>query len=184
MIDWESDEERLLAYSIKSIKEFFDAHPDELFSYFAFDCSIYDGIIRLCLDTPANSMATARKNRDYQLGRREKYAKYEDCHESSKTWIKEIVPYSDNTGEFAYQNFDSVKFAEWSRFFDSPEYPDQENDDLDDYITGNSRILICRVIHRLATSDVFPKDKITHPFLLGYCFSEDEDIQHVLWFIE
>ena len=67
----------------------------------------------------------------------------------------------------------NTTFADWTTFFDSESYPEQVPGE-DDYLAGNTRIVLWKVLERLIQEQVFSQLNMAPLFRLGHQLYEKE----------
>lgn len=86
-----------------------------------------------------------------------------------------LLPVTNNTGDFTYQGYTQVDFDGWQEFADSDVYPKGYSEE-DDYLEGNLSIVFWIVIDRLIQEKHFSVLKMASPFLAGYGFHDEDQI--------
>ena len=76
-------------------------------------------------------------------------------------------------GITTFQFFREIKFPEWREYAESPEYPQQQENE-NDYLEGNFRILVWRVVEELVENGTFNCLKSSKPFLISYGLHDQE----------
>lgn len=84
-----------------------------------------------------------------------------------------LTYYSPDISYFAYPTYARIDFAELVELSESESYPQPNHDFEDDYIEGNTRIVLWKVIERLIASHVFDHLHRASPFYIGYALHED-----------
>ena len=84
-----------------------------------------------------------------------------------------LTDYTPIVDHFRFALYTWIKFEGWTAFFDSEQYPEQ-TPELEDYLAGNSRIVLWKVIERLIQADAFSLLNTVPLFRLGYHFYEED----------
>src|SRR4051794_34563025 len=128
--DYAAIERDLYEASVTALREFADEHSDETFCYFAFDCTSDFGDVLLCLDTSENSKADAKKNELRASARRREQLDSTDPEALQWAFYAvdnpvtgPVLPFCNNTGDFAHQGFADFALKDWAEFRASPNYP-------------------------------------------------------------
>lgn len=186
--DYRADEETLFQATLLALKEFAETHPHEMFCSFAFDCNSDYGEVLLCLDTVEQSRQAARQSEGRAFERRQKYGSDYDVLPQLLTMARgtvcnnDVLPFGDNTGDFAYQGFAEVTFEAWADFTLDDEYPALPDGEEGDYLQCKAAILLGRVIDRLVAANAFDGLQRTMPFLVGVGFHDGgQYVVRVLW---
>lgn len=129
----------------------------------------------LCFDTTSNSLKSAKARETYAVEGRLKKLADEDSWKNAEYFLNTpmLVPFGDNTGDFEFQSFREINVPEWQEYADSPDYPQQQENE-DDYLEGNFRILVWRVVEKLVSSGAFDCLKKSKPFLISYGLHDQE----------
>ena len=180
--DWDLFLERLVEETKAAIQQFAKAHPNEEVSYFAYDSEPRYGYVLTCFDTTQSSLEFTRKRREYHTQyRRKRMADpvwFDNAYYQAKAHA--LLPFCNNTGDFAYQSFTELHFPEWQEFAESPEYPQAEEDD-DDYLINRTARLFCRATDRLVEERAFERLRLARPTLIGFGFHDhDQYVLHML----
>src|SRR5260370_37317630 len=78
-----------------------------------------------------------------------------------------ITEYSLVVDYFHFAFYSYTTFADWTTFFDSESYPEQLPGE-DDYLAGNTRIVLWKVLERLIQEQVLSQLNMAPLFRLGY----------------
>jgi hypothetical protein len=169
--DWQSAEDVLFEKSRAIIGQFSHAHPDELFSLFAFTVdSEYEGVA-LNFDTPENSLKQARRDERYRVAHLKslfalehgwKNARYSVAHQTTR-----MVDWNPR-GEWKYDLVAFVELPVWEDYFNSSE----ETPDLE----GRIIVALWRVADRLIEAGAFDGLRQGSPFRIAFSFHDDETI--------
>jgi hypothetical protein len=173
--DWQQVEERLFEESKAAILQFAVAHPDEVYAIFTYYSEPYCGCFTLFIDTLAHSLQVARYHEQNAIRRRKQMLNHEQMWTSAKYFSTQppVRYHTPSVGSFATPFFASVQFEGWQEFADSDDYPKAEAWQ-DDYLEGNTRIVIWKVLERLIESGVFEQLLLASPFYLGYELHDEE----------
>jgi hypothetical protein len=174
-IDWNQAENLLMAETTKALQDFAEEYPGTKCCYFAFDSEPRYGDVLLCFDTTSNSQQSAQRRQQSAIDRRLKMLTGERAWEHASYFLKHpvLVPFGDDTGNFAFIGYREVSFPEWKQFADSTKYPSAKKN-ADDYLDGNFRILVWKVIERLVLERAFDCLSMSSPFMIGYGIHDQE----------
>lgn len=173
--DWKKAEHLLTDASVETIKLFATENDKIECCHFAFDSEPCYGYVFLCFDTTANSLVSSKASESRLVERRLQMLAEEDSWRNANYFLNtpELVPFGDNTGDFEFASYREIKFPEWQVYAEDPDYPSkQENED--DYLEGNFRILVWRVVERLVRDNAFDCLKKSAPFLVSYGLHDQE----------
>lgn len=171
--DWQETETILFEKSKEAIERFAKEHPDVQCSFFAYFANPLSGEFAVCFDTPENALQQAKKEELRIRARREKLLHSPpDWRVAQATLGPHLTDYTPIVDHFQYAFYTWINFGNWTEFFDSENYPEQLPE-LDDYLAGNARIILWRVLERLIQEQVFSLLNITPLFRLGYHFYEE-----------
>lgn len=81
--------------------------------------------------------------------------------------------FNTDSGGFAYQEYATMEFPQWRKLAESSDYPKGDEYD-DDYLEGNVRLLLWKVIERLIKENCFQVLKLASPFMTRYGFHDEE----------
>lgn len=95
-------------------------------------------------------------------------------HARSMLQIPRLTDYSPDIGYFTYPMYAQIDFQELTELSESNAYPPRNNDVEDDYINGNVRIVLWRVVEQLIAHNIFVHLHLATPFHVGYELHEDE----------
>ncbi|MEO6891656.1 MAG: hypothetical protein ABI456_18870 [Ktedonobacteraceae bacterium] len=108
------------------------------------------------------------------MAQREMMLKLEGAWRGAKFNLRSIRESSPDLGEFAYYPpYAEFRYKELEELCLSGDYPQKEHAVDDDYIAGNVRITLWKVVERLITSKVFAPLRLASPFRVGYRFHDD-----------
>ena len=100
----------------------------------------------------------------------------QDAWESAKYRLTSPVlsAFNTNSGDFAYPEYDTIKFPEWLQAAERGDYP-TGSAHVDDYLESNARLVLWRVTERLVEDDAFAVLKMASPFMIGYGTHDQEE---------
>jgi hypothetical protein len=173
--DWKKAELLLVKESSDAIQAFAAEHPGVECCHFAFDSEPRYGYVLIGFDSTTNSLKSAQTRENYAISRRTEMLSEEEAWRDAEYFLNTpvLVPFGDNTGDFEFQFFRECKFPEWQEYAESTEYP-AERENENDYLEGNFRILVWRVVESLIASDAFNCLKKSKPFLISYGLHDQE----------
>ncbi len=181
MIDWNKTEDRIFKWSQAAIKKFARAFPDELICSVFFDSEPRYGYVFLAFDTLDNSIKSAKQLEQFALEGRQRYMKFDEAWRNARYGINTpaISLLNTNSGDFAFQEYAEIQFPAWQRLVESKNYQQKypkRNEGDDDYLDGNVRIVLWKVVERLVAADAFCQLRRAHPFFVGYAFHDEEEV--------
>ncbi len=166
-----SQEDELVAAAAAAIRSFAAAVQSSL-RQFAFDCNPDYGQVLFCFDTEENSLRFAKENGHDLATRRGEGADYANKLEYAINAIEypfmPMVPFNNNIGDYAHQGFAEHKFADWSHFRFSDEYPGNFASSNEDYLSSAAYVFLSRCTDKLVAQDAFAGLRLTSPFLVGF----------------
>lgn len=181
--DFRADRRRLFNFSIDELADFVAEHEHETFSHFAFDCTHDSGQILLCLDTPEQSRLAAIATEEYfrkdvreRLDEDDRYDVMGAVNTVARRMLP-VLPFGDNTGDFAYQGFAGIRFDDWEEFALDDRYEAHSRATVEgfkivpkdfDYLKSRVVMLLTHAIDELVEADAFSPLRKTSPFLLGF----------------
>lgn len=173
--DWHAVEERLFEESKTAILQFATEHPDEIFSFFAYYTEPYYGNFLLFLETYANALKAAQENEQQAIARRKSMLRTEGMWISAKSFTTHpsVTYHAPSVGNLTSTYFANIQFDGWEEFAESEEYPKGQEWN-DDYLEGNVRIVIWKVVERLIEEDIFEELRLASPFFIGYEVHDEE----------
>jgi hypothetical protein len=168
-LDWGRAEDLLFERSREIIRQFAQAHPTELLSFFAYTVdSEYTGVA-LNFDTPANSLRKAKAHQRYEVDHRNRLfalawgwenARYHVAHPTTQ------IDDFNRQGPWKYKLVEFVPLAAWEEYFrSSEEAPELE---------GRIISALWRVVDRLVEDKAFDGLRRAAPFRIGFGFHDDE----------
>jgi hypothetical protein len=182
-IDWKQIEEVLLDESKKIISEFIHAHKDEICSFFAYDIPEAPiGSFFLSFDTLLNAINKAQDYAKKAESRQEQFLRFPHAWKTASQYTDQqsLTSFSPNTGDFKYAEYGLIDFPEWENV-NFEELPQKEYMHQDDYLTGNIRVILLKVIRQLVRENVFAQAKMSSPFYIGYqLHDENMVVQYIL----
>jgi hypothetical protein len=180
--DWDLYLKRLVDETKSAIQQFAAQHGGEEVCYFAYDSEPRYGYVLTCFNTSSASLEFIRKQRDYHTQYRrqllEKPVWFDSAYYQAR--VNSVLPFCNNTGDFAFQGFTQIQFPEWQEFADSPDYPEAKDDDKD-YLTNRVARLFCRATDQLVEERAFEQLRLARPVLIGFGFHDhDQYVLHML----
>lgn len=180
--DWDLYLKRLVDETKAAIQLFAAQHGSELVCYFAYDSEPCYGYVLTCFNTSRASLEFVREQRNYHTKyRRELMAKpvwFDSAYYQAKT--NALLPFCNNTGDFAFQGFTRIEFPEWQEFADSPDYPEAKENDKD-YLINRVARLFSRATDQLVDECAFQPIRLARPALVGFGFHDhDQYVLHLL----
>lgn len=175
IFDWQSLQDRLYEQSRITILQFAAEHPDVLCSFFAYDTDPKEGYFFLGFDTYEHSLKMAQENEQRAIEHRNQMLLHGWSWRTASLAFKTpgLTYYNPDVSSFAYPTYARIDFAELVELSESESYPQPNHDFEDDYIEGNTRIVLWKVIERLIASHVFDHLHLASPFYIGYALHED-----------
>src|SRR5579884_4289875 len=174
-LDWQTIEQAFYDRAKEVIEGFAGEHPGMLCSFFACFADPFSGTFAFCFDTPENAAYEAMKHELMIL--RRKQTTYErlgstDAWRHARSSVNlPLQSYPHTSDFFQYSSYAKLEFH-WREIADSRAYPQRE-EGQDNYLEGQTRWMICRVMDRLVADRVFEYLAMTSPFRLGYEFHEE-----------
>ena len=173
---WDICLERIVEQTKAAIDAFAHEHAREEVCYFAYDSEPHSGYVLTCFNTTRHSLKFVREEHKDRVAYRQKLLAdpvwFEHAYYQAKA--NALLPFCNNTGDFAYQGFTTIEFPEWQAFSGSTEYP--EGDDDSDYLANRAARLFCRAIDRLVHEQAFARLNLAQPTLLGFAFHDDDQV--------
>lgn len=171
-VDWQGIEDRLLAFSMDTIRRFASEHPKEVCSFFAYDVDL--PFFLPSFDTPENALRVAQQTEQNAIARRAKMLTLPTAWRGARHFSTSppVLDYSYSTGHFAYHIFADIKIDELEDLQLAEDYPQDEA--ADDYAVGKTRIVLWRVIERLIDSGELRHLPLASPCRLGYQMHDNE----------
>ncbi len=174
-LDWQAIERALFEKEKSTIEQFAKEHPDIVCSFFACVAAPLLGEFAFRFDTPENAAYEAMKHELMIL--RRKQTTYEQLG-STDAWRHArssvnlpLQTYPHTSDFFQYASYTKLDFN-WREMAKSHAYPQRE-EGQDNYLEGQTRWMICRVMDRLVADRIFEHLAMTSPFRLGYEFHEE-----------
>lgn len=180
--DWQEVETILFEKSKEAIERFAKEHPDLLCSFFAYSAHPLSGEFAISLDTPEHALQQSRKEALRVSQWREGWLHTSNPSKYAHEFLKKpnITDYSPIVDYFQFAFYEQFIFDGWTTFFDSENYPEQQSSE-EDYLTGNTRIVIWKATKRLIQEQVFFQLNLAPLFRIGYFFhDEDLIVLHIL----
>jgi hypothetical protein len=180
--DWDLYLERLVQETKSATEQFAAEHADEEVCYFAFDSEPRYGYVLTCFNTSRASLEFTRKQLAYHTQYRRRLLEdpiwFDNAHYKAKAHA--LLPFCNNTGDFAYQEFTRIDFPEWQEYAESDDYPHSDDED-EDYLLNRVARLFCRATDLLVERRSFNKLRLARPFLIGFGFHDhDQYVLHIL----
>ena len=182
--DWDLYLKRLVKETKAAIQQFATKHGGEEVCYFAYDSEPRYGYVLTCFNTSSASQEFVRKQREYHAKHRRKLMADPVWFDSAyyQTKAHSLLPFCNNTGDFAFQGFTQIEFPEWQKYAESPKYPEVE-DDNEDYLMNRVARLFCRATDQLVKTRVLEQLRLARPTLVGFGFHDrDQYVLHMLNF--
>jgi hypothetical protein len=172
--DWNEVEELLFETSKEAIKEFNQEHPDEVCSFFAYDVDVPYDTFRISFETITNSLRVAKEEAFETIELRKKSLNKHQIWRTAYRYLdqKSVTAYSPDVGYFLYHNYKIAKLDNWDIYYDNDSLP-QNKQYEDDYLGGNIKIVLWKVIENLVESGDFELLNLASPFFVGYQFHSD-----------
>jgi hypothetical protein len=173
--NWQEVETTLFEEGKEAIARFATEHPDLLCSFFAYYADPLSGEFAICIDTQEHALQQAKKEEFRVCQRRERRLHSPSAWRRAQLTIElpRLTEYSPLVDYFHFAFYSSTTFADWTPFFDSKSYPQQRPGE-DDYLAGNTRIVLWKVLERLIHEQVLSQLNLAPLFRLGYHFHEKE----------
>ena len=171
--DWELFLDRLVKSSKESIQSFASEHPAEEVCYFAYDSEPRYGYVLTSFNTTQASLKHAKKQNDYHTRYRRQLLEKPGWfdHAYYQASVHSVLPFCDNSGDFAYQFYRNIEFPEWQEFANSAEYTEAD-DPYKDYLLNRVARLFCRATDKLVEEDAFKPLRLASPTLIGFGFHD------------
>lgn len=169
---WNEVGEQLYQHTVATIRRLELEHADEVMCFFAYAVDTMAGQFQLCFDTVHNSIYWAKENERLAIERRVKNLTHDLAWRSASALVRgPVTPYNPYTQQFAYAEYSELVFPDWEDFTWSEDYPKFSQAD-DDYLEGNSHIVVWKVTERLIADNVFARLRLAQPFYIGHEFHE------------
>lgn len=174
IFDWQALEEHLIEQSREAIRRFATEYPDVTCSFFAYDVNPIYGEFLVSFETAEHSLQTAQENEQEAIRRRNQMLTLPEAWRGAEYFSTHpvVIEYSPDVGLFAYPMYAQIKVYELDELSASGVYPTGLPTD-DDYIEGNARIVLWKVIEQLITSDAFAPLALASPFRVGYQYHDE-----------
>lgn len=173
--NWQEVETILFEKGKEAIERFAKEHPDLLCSFFAYSADPLSGEFAISIDTQEHAWQQAQKEELRVCQRRERRLQSPLARKYAQITIElpRITEYSSYVDYFHFAFYSYFTFAGWTAFFDSESYPEQVPGE-DDYLAGNTRIVLWKVLERLMQEQAFSQLNMAPLFRLGYQLHEKE----------
>lgn len=177
--DWQEVEELLFEKGKEALLRFATEHSALKCSFFAYYTNPIAGEFKISFDTIQHALQQAREE---ELRTRQKRQKWWDSQYTPTTaWhyarsyldLPRLTDYSPEVGYFHFASHTTLTFENWTIFFDSDSYPERLPG-IDDYLVGNTRVVLWKVIERLITEGTVFQMNLSPLFRLGYQFYDEE----------
>ena len=169
--------QRLLDASRAAIRRFAIEHPDTEVCYFAYDSEPRYGYVLICFNTSHSNLRYVRECHDRRVEYRKKLLSQPCWRDSAYHQVKtsSVLPFCDNTGDFAYPDFAEVKFPEWTTIAETGDYP-KEFGDVVSYLENRVALTFARALDQLAEGGSLAVRKLSTPTLFGFGFHDKDQI--------
>lgn len=173
--DWKDARARLTRAAADALTAFATEHVNVECSHLVFDSEPRYGYVQLSLDSTANSVRTAQAREKFAIEQRQQMLSGEDPWREAEYFLNHpvLTPFGDNAGSFEFQSYRELEFPEWQEYAESADYPAQEENE-NDYLEGNFRILVWHVVEELVSSGAFDCLNKAKPFLVSYGLHDQE----------
>ncbi len=171
--DWQSLEDRLFKQSKALILQFAAEHPDVLCSFFAYDTNPAYGEFLPSFDSYENMLRMAQEDEQRAIAEREQMLRQEWSWRSAHYMLHSVSDSSPDVSDFAYHIYAEIRIDELEALSVSGTYPQKNHEAEDDYINGNVRIVLWKVVERLIAAEAFAPLHLASPFRVGYQFHDD-----------
>jgi hypothetical protein len=174
---WDVFLQRLLDGSRPAIRRFAAEHPGDEVCYFAFDSEPRYGYVLICFNTSQSNLRHVSEWHEKRVAYRKALLSQQVWRDRAYYQVRthSVLPFCDNTGDFAYQGFAEVKYPEWQTAAESEEYP-QASDDNNDYLQNRVALLFAQALDVLAEEGSFSSLGLACPTLLGFGFHDQEQL--------
>jgi hypothetical protein len=175
VFDWQTLEEQLFERSREAILRFAREYPEARCSFFAYDANPIYGEFIICFETAENSLQQAQENEQEAIKSRNQMLSRPEAWRGAAylSTNPPVKAYTPDVGLFAHPMYDQIRVRELDELSASDAYPKGLPQE-DDYIEGNARIVLWKVIERLIASNAFSPLTLASPFQVGYQVHDDE----------
>ncbi len=172
--DWQALDDQLVERSRQAIFQFATEYPNVTCSFFAYEANPIYGDFHMSFETYEHSLLEAQKNEQRAIARRTQMLSHERSWRSAKYFSTDplVTDYSPSVGRFAHLMYAGFKVRELNDLSVSGQYP-QGQKHQDDYIEGNVRIVLWKVIERLIANETFNQLTLASPFRVGYQYHDE-----------
>jgi hypothetical protein len=172
--DWQALEEHLFARSREAILRFAREYPEARCSFFAYDANPIYGEFLVGFDTAEHSLQQAQEHEQQAMKRRNQMLTLPEAWRYAKYFSTDpvVTAYTPDVGFFAHSMYAHIQVSELDELSRSGAYPKGQETD-DDYIEGNARIVLWKVIERLIASNAFSSLTLASPFRVGYQYHDE-----------
>lgn len=171
--DWQALEDRLFEQSKAIILQFAAEHPDVTCSFFAYDTNPTYGKFLLSFESYENMLRAAKVDERRAIANREKMLSRPWSWRLARSRIHSVSDSSPNVGYFSYHVYAKIHFKELEELSESGAYPQTTSEAVDNYLDGNVRIVLWKVVERLIEASAFAPLRSASPFRVGYQFHDD-----------
>lgn len=175
--DWDASDQKLYQASIAAIERFAREHPNDEVCCFFFDCDEPRyGHLFISFDTLENNIRSAKELERIAIENREKNLRGKLTWQWAEYQLTTPVlsPFNTDGGDFAFREFAEIQIAAWVNLAQKGYPKGDENDD--DYLESNVRLVLWRVTERLVADDAFAALKLASPFMVGYSIHDQEEV--------
>ena len=157
---------QLLDFTVNSVDNFLNEHPNLDFYSFAYDCNAEYAEINLCFNTETEFEKTLKH---YQTGEFSKHYQSEE----------DINDLKFNTGDWEYQCFETLNVLtddELTKIFN--DLPEDDYKSWNEFV-GNLLEIFCETLIEFTNTETFKKIPKTDNFLT-FCIDHDEDFEDAI----
>ncbi len=175
VFDWQTLEDQLVGRSRQALLQFATEYPEVTCSFFAYDVHPYAGDFLLSFESIEHSLKQAQEQEQWAIARRSEMLSREWSWRAAKYFstAELVTDYNAEVEYFAYHLYADLHVEELNQLSASEEYP-QGGETENNYIEGNIRIVLWKVIERLIASDSFSPLTLASPFRAGYQYFGEE----------
>src|SRR5262249_13827105 len=131
-----------------------------------------------CFNTAAANRESVRTAHDRSVGRRRELLSDPIWHEHAyrQVRVNSVLPFCNNTGDFAFPEFTQIQFSEWEALAEG----EQSIDDSDEVSSLENQValIFARALDTLVDEGAFDKLQLASPTLLGFGFHDAD--QYIL----
>ena len=172
---WDIFFQRLVEGTRAAIQQFATEHPTAEVCYFAYDSEPCYGYVLTCFNTTDAEIRHIREWHDRRINYRKEILSNDVWRSNAYYQVKanSVLPFCNETGDFAYQGFTELRFPEWEAFAQSETYP-EHRDHEDDYLECRVALIFAKALDTLAEDGGFEKLRLASPTLLGFGFHDQD----------